>query len=442
MKRILRVISVLVVCLALLCLYSYAVTLSVNGKKDLGVFDEPLKTFATFPQTVQEVLSSKEIQNIPPTYTNADASFEQLNQLDYDLYGLNSFYNRHVDCWDIRLFNFKNDSVVYSWHLDKSAYNYVGSDKQFANAEPRNCIILPDSSLLLANDESKNLYRIDKDSKVMWHTTSRWFHHSLNLDAEGNLWVGTQEMGTVNHFRQTHVHEVLNDYLTQIDVETGEVIWEKRVSQILMDNGYINFVYGFGNKVVNRYSKDPLHLNDIEPALKDGPYWKKGDLLISLRHRSLVFLYRPSTNKVLRLIYGPFLNQHDVDVVSDSTIAIFNNNVSTVGRWYENMTYGKEVVVDSLDSTEILIYNFRDSTFSKHLKEQFLREKIFSYTEGEQEILPNGDTYVESQNDGKMYIMNEDEVLVKKVFDTDIDGMIEQPHWLRIYTVQELPIEL
>ena len=50
------------------------------------------------------------------------------------------------------------------------------------------------------------------------------------------------------------------------------------------------------------YLDDGLHLNDIQPALTDSPYWKKGDLFLSLRHKSLILLYRPSTGKIIWMI--------------------------------------------------------------------------------------------------------------------------------------------
>ena len=56
----------------------------------------------------------------------------------------------------------------------------------------------------------------------------------------------------------------------------------------------------------DKYSKDPLHLNDIEPVLYDGNYMKKGDLLLSVRNISLIILYRPSNNKILKIIEENF----------------------------------------------------------------------------------------------------------------------------------------
>ena len=41
----------------------------------------------------------------------------------------------------------------------------------------------------------------------------------------------------------------------------------------------------------------------------------------------MVILYRPETNKIIKIIEGGFLHQHDVDILDDRTISIYNNNV-------------------------------------------------------------------------------------------------------------------
>ena len=47
---------------------------------------------------------------------------------------------------------------------------------------------------------------------------------------------------------------------------------------------------------------------------------------MSLRHQSMVLLYRPSTNVIVWKGVGPFFHQHDVDILDEHKIAIFNNN--------------------------------------------------------------------------------------------------------------------
>ena len=434
-KKIFTAVSVLVVLTALLSLFSYSVFYVAKGGKKLGALSGPIEAFASFPKTAMAVLKSPELNGIPPTYTKNDPAFREVNNLEYDVYGLNSFYNIEKDLWEIKLFNFKDDSILYQWDL-KEEY-YQKGERQFKNSEPRNAIILPDYSLIVGNDESKNLYKLDKYSKVVWHNTSKLFHHSLNLDHENNIWAGTRSNRGIRDSKNT-TRYYRDDYITKISAETGEVLFDKSVSDILIDNGYKNFVYGASNHIgYSDSDRDPLHLNDIEPALEDGPFWKKGDVFVSLRNKSIIFLYRPETNKVIHMLYGPFLNQHDVDIISDKEVSIFNNNLAEVGT-EEGEAIVKELgqpqeLDETLSSSDIVIYNFEDSVYRTHLKHHFDKEKIFTRTQGFHEHLSTGDVYVESQNNGKMYIVNDEEVVLKKLFHTSVDNMVERPHWIRIY---------
>jgi len=424
-KKAFKIISLAVLILTFLCLYGFCVSHVISGER-LGPFTEPLVEFTSFPKTVIAVLTSKEVKGIPPTYMERDSSFRELNNLNYDLFALNSFYDRNEDLWEIRLFNFKNDSIIHKWHLTKEFFNY--SDRQFRNTSPNNCILLPNRSLIAGCQISFNLYKLDKNSNIIWHNKSKFLHHSLNLAVDGDVWICSSAIRGIKDNRSGNILSYKDDHITKVSVETGKIVFDKSVSEILIENGHKNFVYG-------SVGVDPIHLNDIQPVLDDTKYWKKGDLFLSLRNKSLVLLYRPETNKIIHLLYGPFLNQHDVDIISDKEISMFNNNATWLGtddQFSPELGIVKNIS-DTFFTSEIIIYNFEDSTFRKHLEHHFDKENISSRTEGFQEILSSGDVYVESQNQGKVYIMNEDEILLKKQFSTPIDNMVERPHWIRIY---------
>ena len=71
-------------------------------------------------------------------------------------------------------------------------------------------------------------------------------------------------------------------------------MYNKSVTEILFEHNLENMIIG----KLNTFSNDPIHLNDIEPVFKDGPFWKKGDVFLSLRHQSIIILFRPNTNKM------------------------------------------------------------------------------------------------------------------------------------------------
>ena len=114
---------------------------------------------------------------------------------------------------------------------------------------------------------------------------------------------------------------------------SGDVLSRISLSDMLVRNGYRHLLYR-----AERYDHDPLHIDDVQPVLRDGPFWRRGDLFVSLRINSVIFLYQPATDEVVWLESGPWLHQHDVDIVSEHEISVFSNNTVATGdgasgRW-------------------------------------------------------------------------------------------------------------
>src|SRR5262249_61851525 len=120
-------------------------------------------------------------------------------------------------------------------------------------------------------------------------------------DDSGMFWIQTeQEPVTVKGFPKP-----FHDASIGMVTPGGKLLMNRSVAQILLDNGLAHLLFwgeGF---------PDPIHLNDIEPVRKDGPYWRKGDLFLSLRSSSTVMLYRPSTNQGIWYKTGPWWRQHE-----------------------------------------------------------------------------------------------------------------------------------
>ncbi len=421
MKKGIVVFSKIVIVVLLLNVFSSTI-LYVHGGGSLGFLTTPIKYFYEFPKLVIKVY--KEFKQ-PEKLTTIDPNFTTINQLKYDLFALNGRFEQSK--WIISLTNLKNDSVIYEWYLTENSYNKT--ERNFSHAELRNPILLSDKSLIIYNDETNNLYKIDKTSKIIWHNKDYQFHHGLSTDRTGNIWTCTRK--SINLASENVSY--FDNYITKIDVKNGLQLYHKSLTEIFKENGLIALVHGMGNQV-GPMGNDPLHLNKIEPVLKDGLYWKADDLFISLRNRSLVFLYRPATNKIIRIIQGPFLNQHDVDILSDSTICIFNNNASSIAFAPKAEKRTSKDFSSSINNfSEVLIYNLKDSTYTSIYKNQFIENKIYTRTQGQQQLLSNGDLFVESTDAGKVYLINQKQVLIKKYFNNPKPNGVERPHWIRIY---------
>ena len=173
-------------------------------------------------------------------------------------------------------------------------------------------------------------------------------------------------------------------------------MFEKSVAEIFLENGlnYLLFAHG------NDYEFDPIHLNDIQPVDYDSEYWKKGDVFLSLRSQSMVVLYRPSTNEIIWKGTGPFLHQHDVDILDNSRISVFNNrSINIIGN-------GDVNIVDGYN--EVNIFFFKTKEYSSYLKNSLSKNKVMTKAEGRSQILPNGDMYIEESDFARTIYFNSD----------------------------------
>jgi hypothetical protein len=427
--KVVRIISKVIIIATLLNIFAYSIWHVSKGGKKFGVLSNPIIIFAKFPTTVSKVFRQTALE-LPPYYVRVDPNLKKVNHLNKDLFALNARFIE--DRYDYELRNLKNDSVFYSWSF--SMENFYGDFERFRVAHPQNPILLEDTSIIGMFYGSKNLFRIDKDSKIIWQDTSRVYHHSLNMSSDNYLWACSYKNRYISLANSRKI-AFRDDVLTKLDPSTGHAVLEKNLSDLLIENGYVNLVFGCVNNGTNK-GMDLFHLNDIEVVNSDGKFWKKGDLLLSLRHRSVIIHYRPSTNKVLRIISGPFLAQHDVDIFSEDEISLFNNNrVATNSQFYPEENGDRYTEANfSISSSNIYIYNYTDSTFKTPFKELFEKQNVYTPKQGLHTYLSDGSLFVESTEQGTVYIFKDNKVVYQDYYNEETRNQtVQYPHWIRIY---------
>ena len=270
---------------------------------------------------------------------------------------------------------------------------------------------------LIIKDHYAPLFRISPCGERVWMKDDVYYHHSTEFDGEGGFWIPTVAArsdldGTEDWF--------IEDRLTRMSVD-GEVIFERSLAKAFIENGMSQRVFGAG-----MFANDPFHLNDIEPVLADGPFWKKGDLFLSLRRYSMIVQYRPSTDKIIWMKEGPWLDQHDVDIINDHTIAVFNNNVTDTGQ-------GRRVK----DVSEILFYDFTTDTVTSPYRNIMETYAIRTPTEGLFHILPSGHLMLEEENAGRLLIFSPDGDFVASYVNNNEKQTGQRMGWSR-YVSEEL----
>ncbi len=450
-----RILAILVVGLFLLSCYNYIVFHVAKGGKNLGIFTQTFQEFSTFPRHILPTLNHVFSSQKSPSYLEIPSDFTPTDftnsALPYPLMGLMSFWNTEKESWVVRLLDLQEHSVEKEWVLYGEHYLPTPSfiyntltpyTKSFEESRPLHSLLAQDSTLIVSFHESANLLKLDAQSQLEWKNSDFIFHHSMNFDADSNIWICAsphlqKEQGTyvgrqVKDLRGITYH-YRDDLIVQVELETGQVLFQKSLSDILLENQLRHLLFG----VI--LGPDPLHLNDIEPSLDSTQYWEKGDLFLSLRHRSLIIQYRPSTNRVIRVLQGSFLFQHDIDIWGDGKLSIFNNN--TFEAESQTQASFEKEANPLYNHSEVLLYDLADNSVTKLCDSILSAHGVATASEGLHEILDNGDILVESQNQGRILIINEKEVVWEKIFLTEDMQHMNLLNWLRIINPNSLSSE-
>ena len=138
-----------------------------------------------------------------------------------------------------------------------------------------------------------------------------------------------------------------------------------------------------------------------------------------IRELSSILHYRPSTNLIVNYITGAFARQHDVDIISDKEISIFDNN-------YVLTENGIKIL-----NSEVLIYNFETKSFSNKFNNQLKENNIKTATEGLVDFLNDGSMMVEEQNYGRILFFNKKGELEWEFINKADNGKVYIVTWSR-----------
>jgi len=418
MKKLISTLSVVVILLFLLSLFGWMSVHIHKKDKDFGFLNEPIKFMYSFLDQFKK--SVEEVEKVSPTFMTIWSKVEPINKLDFDLNILMSF-SESDSKRAVAIRNLRNDSIVYKWNIAEEA---KGWDRLV------NPYVFPNKDLVYFLTDKSGLRRIDSTGNYLWKQDKILAHHGLNIDSAGHFWVCSKELpkgsATAKYQLNGRLIYYDDDCITRIDANTGDILFHRSLTEILKSNRLENYLL----QAVT--VKDPLHLNDIQPALKTNKYFREGDLFISIKQSSMILHYRPQTDKVLQVIEGPFSAQHDIDFYNDSTLTIFNNN--SYPRWIkDSKAKPKMEVVNAGDfCSNIVKYNLASKEFSFIGEALFKENKIFTTTEGLHEFINDSTYFVEEQNVGFYWVIQNDQVIYKNQIKSDLEGYCHLPNWARI----------
>jgi hypothetical protein len=332
----------------------------------------------------------------------------------------------------VKLIRIADGKVMAQWVPDWDLIYSRLSDKKWerkgstANALPQHPLLLADGDIIF--QARFGMIRSSVCSKEPVWLIDHAFHHSIEPALDGaSLWAPSIAEGTFKDYNPWLEEHLRNDSIARVSFD-GKLLENHSMAQILIDNGLRSKVLGSGG---HGFQDDPLHINYINVATSDGKYWQRGDLLISARTPSTIFLYRPSTGKILWHKTGPWLNQHAVRFLDDHRISIFDNNV------FSGSPHGARFVHPE-DMNRVLIYDFATGEISEPYAALLEPHKPITRTEGFARILPDGGLFLEETNNGRHLRFSKDKLLWSRVNDYDPEtrevGIVA---WSRYLTAEE-----
>ncbi len=288
----------------------------------------------------------------------------------------------------------------------------LNSDELFANAtkktrfaslenwqDPRFQAVHPialENGDLLVKGFRAPLVRMTPCGTPVWTIDYNIFHHTIEQGPEGHFWSST-------YVDPQRVDELRSDYLDPGIVQfssDGEILYDRSLTDVMLNSGLAYLILSGKD-----FYHDPLHLNDVQPVFTDGPYWKKGDVFLSLRHINTIMLFRPSTDEIVWWKQGPWMAQHDVDIIDEKTIGIFDNNA---------LEFGSGIFVDG--HSDIKFYDFESGTVSSPFKRALVENDFKNEAAGLFTILPDGHYYVDESESGRTLIFTpEGELAIEHV---------------------------
>ncbi len=271
---------------------------------------------------------------------------------------------------------------------------------------------IEDGALLFTDENHRHLVMLDGCSQVQWVLATPRFHHSIERDADGHFWVPYRvdpplAPGAGPGFREDGMARISRD---------GRVLSLVPLSRALIAGGHGHLLYD-----MDRLLSDPMHMNDIQPVLEDGAVWRRGDLFVSLRSRSVVLLYRPSSDEVVWIASGPWIHQHDVDIVGPHEISVFSNNAARLGngRW------------KVLGANEVHLHDLGSGAVRSPWRDALRRHDVRTITEGLSTVLADGDVFVEETTYGRALRVGADGTLRWSYVNRSDDGLLYHLAWSR-----------
>ena len=244
------------------------------------------------------------------------------------------------------------------------------------------------------------LMQLDRDGNLMWShwLKDRSMHHAIARDQDGSIWTLWRRNPVDRADRLPYsVPDHYDEGVVHFSA-TGEILEDFSVLGLIRDNSYDGILYFGEESFPAPGGKDPLHLNDIDILTASQasaiPRVKAGDIMVSMRTVNTVMILDRNSHEILWSATGPFLRQHDPDVIADGSMLVFDNRHARRDKGLEStppkLGWSRLVALDPV--TRHIMWEYRGSD----------ETPLCSAIHGSVDELPNGNILATSSDEGRI----------------------------------------
>ncbi|GHB06887.1 arylsulfotransferase family protein [Salinicola rhizosphaerae] len=288
-----------------------------------------------------------------------------------------------------------NGNVVHEW---RKRYSEVWPDGGgVPNPRPdefihfRNAQVLPNGDLIALYEGNGDtpygygLVKLDKDSNVIWRYAGR-AHHQFAIGSDGKVYalihgIFDDEIPGLSYLKPPR----LEDSLVVLSPD-GRELQRTRLLPVIHDSPYSELL----DNVPGIMLGDPIHANAVDyidaAKARNFAFGKEGDLLLSFRETSSIGVFDPRTQKLTWATRGPWIRQHDPDVLPNGDIALFDN------RGHFHTPEGESRILEFDPRRMRIAWQYTGT--AEHPLESEIR--------GDQHRLDNGNTLISESDGGRL----------------------------------------
>jgi hypothetical protein len=308
--------------------------------------------------------------------------------------------------------------VVHEWHLPFSAVWDETADVKKPQPDTliyyRKAHLYPNGDLLAiyitAGDTpwGYGLVKMDKDSRVIWKYLER-VHHDVEVAEDGRIYTLTHEIRNTVLKKWGHLKPPrIDDFAVVLSPEGEEL---KKVSVI---DAFAASPYAIMLNTVAWYSSgDYTHTNAIEPtdkaAAKQLSEAEGEQVLLSIREIGAIGLLDLDREVFTWALRGPWLGQHDPDLLPDGNMLLFDN----YGHYG---TGGASRVIEFNPKNLEIVWSYAGDD----------QHPFFSALRSAQERLPNGNTLITESDGGRLFEVSRDGEIVWEYINPERGGEAQE----------------